>query len=465
MKKQYPTETLDIQIQTIDPRGYGYAYYQHPAPKGQSGKSLHIYVPATVPGDKVRVSIPNAKGRKKAIVPYDELLEASPDRDKERRHTSGTTGGSPLQYMNYDAQLRYKTNLVKQYLDEAAFAPSCVQPIIGMDEPERYRNKMELSFGSDGALGMHEQGNFRRVLDMEDSILAPEIMVEVKHWVSTWQKKFNLSGYNKETQTGLLRNLLLRYSFATGELMVVLYATEGPGQYSKAVEELTEGLKAAFPQLASLQWLVDASISEGRHAEEIHILAGRDYIHEELKGFKFRLWPDTFFQANPVQAEQLVDLALQMAEVNSTMRVLDLFCGVGTFSLPLARQAKELAGIEIVENSILSAKRNAADNEIYNTHFIVSDARRGLAELKETWGLPDLLLLDPPRGGAGGKVMRAIGRFGTEKVIYVSCNPKSLADDLKWLREFGYQLVTVQPVDQFPHTTHVECVVLLEKVK
>lgn len=195
-----------------------------------------------------------------------------------------------------------------------------------------------------------------------------------------------------------------------------------------------------------------------------HIPYGRDYINDELNGFKYRVWPETFFQANPVQAEKLVELALEMADVNQDMRVLDLFCGVGTFSLPLAANSKELAGIEIVDMSIQSAIRNAKDNGLANTYFMTSDARKGLIELKDTWGLPDLLLLDPPRSGADGKVMRSIGRFGTDKIVYVSCAPKSLADDLVWLREFGYELVTVQPVDQFPHTTHVECVALMSRV-
>lgn len=159
----------------------------------------------------------------------------------------------------------------------------------------------------------------------------------------------------------------------------------------------------------------------------------------------------------------MVDYALEMADVNDDMRVLDLFCGVGTFSLPFASRSKELAGIEIVETSIESAKRNAKDNGLDNTFFMASDARRGMKELPEIWGQPDLLLLDPPRSGAGGKVMRSIGRLGTDKVVYVSCNPKCLAEDLVWLRDFGYELKTVQPIDQFPHTPHVETVVLLTR--
>ncbi|MDE1549918.1 23S rRNA (uracil(1939)-C(5))-methyltransferase RlmD [Jeotgalibaca caeni] len=464
MKKMvYPTEVLEVTIERIDPKGYGYARYIHPPDKGSNGKHLNINVTNVVPGDVVRVTIENAKGRNKAYVDYDELIKPGPSRNLEIPTHTAVSGGTPLQYMHYANQLEYKMDMVKGYLEEAGFDPSLVQPIIGMDEPNRYRNKMELTFGSNGELGMHQQGNFRRVIDLEDSILAPKVMVEVKHVISQWQKDYQLPGYDKTTQSGVLRNLLMRTSFATGELMVVLYAVEAPSTLSEAVSDLTERLTSQFDQLVSLQWIEHAAAVERIQADATHILHGRDYINDELNGFKYRIWPDTFFQANPVQAEKLVELALEMADVNEEMRVLDLFCGVGTFSLPFAKRSKELAGIEIVENSILSARRNAKDNGLDNTYFMVNDARVGLIELKETWGQPDLLVLDPPRSGAGGKVMRSIGRFGTDKIIYVSCSPKSLAEDLIWLKDFGYELITVQPVDQFPHTTHVECVVLMEK--
>ncbi len=464
-KKRYPTETLEVTIEFINPNGYGYARYIHPPDRGSNGKHLNINVTNVVPGDVVRVTVENAKGRSKAVVEYDELLKAGPTRNLDVPIHEAISGGTPLQYMLYDAQLEYKSNMVKDYLKESGFDPALVQPIIGMENPERYRNKMELTFGATGELGMHQQGNFRNVIDLEDSILAPKVMVEIKHVLGQWQKDYNFPGYDKDEKSGLLRNLLLRTSFVTKEIMVVVYATKAPSELQAAVDDLVERLTSKFENLVSLQWVEHKEAVERIQADETYILHGRDYINDELNGFKYRIWPDTFFHANPVQAEKLVELALEMANVNSDMKVLDLFCGVGTFSLPLARNSKELAGIEIVENSIISARRNAKDNGLDNTFFMTSDARTGLKELRDVWGQPDMLLLDPPRSGAGGKVMRSIGRYGTDKIVYVSCAPKSLAEDLVWLREFGYELVTVQPVDQFPHTTHVECVVLMEKVK
>ena len=463
--KDYPTEILDIEITDFDEKGRGYAEYYHPPKRdGQLGKKLQLMVNRAIPGDKVRVTVPNAKGRCKAAVDYDELLTPSPDRNPDISVDIEKSGGAPLQYMNYEAQLDYKMKKVAGYLDEAGFDLSTLQPILAMKNPTRYRNKMDLTFGVGGEIGMHRAGNYHQIIDMKDSILAPKEMVAVKEVVSQWQKDYNLSGYNKDTKEGILRNLLIRKSFATGELMVVLYAAEDLQEIEEAILDLKERLVKEFPTLASFLYAKHTNISDSVQSEQTDIIYGRDFIYDELNGFTYRIWPDTFFQASAEQAEKMVACALDMAQVDKDMRVLELFCGVGTFSLPFAQAAKELAGIEIVESSILSARRNAKDNGIDNTYFLVSDARRGMKEIKETWGQPDILLLDPPRSGAGGKVMRAIGRLGTEKVIYISCNPKTLVEDIKRLEEFGYELARVQPVDQFSHTLHVETIALIQKM-
>jgi 23S rRNA (uracil1939-C5)-methyltransferase len=199
-------------------------------------------------------------------------------------------------------------------------------------------------------------------------------------------------------------------------------------------------------------------------AEQTHVLDGRDFIYDELAGFRYRLWYDTFFQVNPVQAEKLIELALEFGKPRKADTVIDLFCGVGTFSLPFARRVETLAGVEIVEKSVESARRNARDNGIDNATFLAADARRGIDRVLERFGRPDLLLLDPPRSGAGGKVMRKIGRAKPKRIVYVSCNPDTLASDIAQLAQFGYTLHTVQPVDMFPHTVHVETVVLITRV-
>lgn len=463
VKNTHPTEVLDIEIQSLTTKGEGFSRYIHPADRGSNGKHLKLYVRNTVPGDIVRVTVSNAKGRRRAALDYDELLKPSPQRNLAIPLDRGRSAGAPLQYMTYASQLQYKEGWVQEAFQEAGFGEVPIEPIIGMEDPNRYRNKMELTFSSHGHLGMHQQGDYQTIIDLEDSILAPEIMVEIKETISLWQARHQLPGYHKDLHQGLLRNLMIRESHARGEVMVVIYATESPESYPEARADLVRTLTQEFPQLASLQWHVHQDIGDRIGSDKKFILSGRDFIYDELAGFTYRIWPETFFQANAVQAEEIVRQVLDMAQVDKTMRVLDLFCGVGTFSLPLARASKDLAGIEIVPASIEAARRNTQDNQVDNTFFLVSDARSGLKQLPDLWGLPDLLVLDPPRGGAGGKVMRAIGRMEPEKIIYVSCNPKSLAQDLKWLPVYGYEIQTIQPVDQFCHTAHVESIVLMRK--
>lgn len=467
IKKQiYPTEALEVEISQYDHQGNGVAVYRHPPINdGPFGKKLIITVPDTVIGDQVQVTVPNAKGRRRATVQYDQVIKWSDDRISEKSSTQRQAGGTPWRYMDYQAQLNYKENQIKGYLTELGFDSETVLPIIGMETPYHYRNKMELTFGEDGAIGMHAQGNYQMIIDMQESLLAPQWMIDAKNIVSSWQVDHQIPSYNKETKNGVLRQLMLRYSKATGESMVAIFATEPAETYQRESKELVERLTAVFPDISSIIWCLNDGIADKTDSTETAVLYGRDYIYDQLCGFQYRLWFDTFFQPNPIQAEKMVETALEYSHVDETMRVLDLFCGVGSFSLPFAKQASALAGIEIVPASIASAKRNAHDNGLDNTYFIAQDARSGMSEVEATWGRPDLVLLDPPRSGAGGKVMRRIGRLQTERIIYVSCNPKTMAQDIVWLKDFGYQLAKVQPIDQFPHTQHVECIVLLESVR
>ncbi|MBG9986266.1 23S rRNA (uracil(1939)-C(5))-methyltransferase RlmD [Facklamia sp. DSM 111018] len=463
-RNDFPTEVLDVTIQDLDHKGFGFARYVHAPDRGSNGKGLKLFIPNTIPGDKVRVTVENAKGRRSAQIPhYDELLEPSPDRNQAIPYKQANSGGTPLVFMNYEAQLEVKENLVKKALADKEIDPSLVQPIMGMKDPFRYRNKMELTFGKAGELGMHEIGNYKKVIDLDDSAIAPEIMVAIKKVVSQWQEDYQLSGYDKDLVMGDLKNLMMRRSFTTHEVMVVLVANGLLEDYQSASQELVTRLSQQFPEIKSIIWLEKETVRGEHPVERPRLLYGRDYIQDELKGYRYKIRYNTFFQASSLQAEKMIDCALSYAQVNQNMRVVDLFCGIGTFSLPFAAKAKELAGIELVENSILSARENATRAELHNTRFIVADAKEGLEQLKEEWPTTDLLIINPPRGGGGRKLMRRIGRYGAEKIVYISCNPRTLADDLAWLAEFDYEPQIIQPIDQFPHTLHVECVVLMSR--
>ena len=368
------------------------------------------------------------------------------------------------QHWTYEGQLHHKTDFVKKVIEKQGFDPNLVKNTIGADQPWHYRNKMEFTFAKDGSMGLHEQGNFRKIISLETCLIAGKEMVEAAMEVAKWAKDHNLKGYDKEAHEGLLRHLMVRQSFETDEIMLGVFATKPHTDLEEAVNDLVDRITERHPNVKSLLWLENTLWADRAQAEHVEVLAGRDFIYDELLGYRYRLWYDTFFQTNPKQAAKLVELALEMAQPKKHEKMIDLFCGVGTFSLPFASRVGELAGVEIVETSIESAKRNAEDNDIDNTYFLAADARRGIDQVLEKFGAPELLLLDPPRSGAGGKVMRRIGRAQPERIVYVSCNPETFAIDIKELLPFGYELKKVQPVDMFPQTVHVELVAVLERV-
>ena len=455
-------ETFKTTITYIDKKGVGRAEVWRDT--GQiNPKKLKLNIPHTIPGEKVKVTVENPD-RKWARVTADEILEPSAERIEAKCPHFELCGGCVFQHWHYNGQLRAKTEYVQKCFQDQGFDKSLVQDTIGTDSPWRYRNKMEFTFGSDGSLGMHEQGNFRRIIDLETCLIAGETTEATMLEISDWAKAHQLPGYNKDKHEGLLRHLMIRESYATGEVMLGVFATERPnGKLQAIADDLTNRITSKFKQVKSLIWFVNKDWADRTQAEEQFVLAGRDFIYDEMSGYRYRLWYDTFFQTNPRQAEKLVELAIELANPTESETMIDLFCGVGTFSLPFASRVKKLIGVEIVEKSIESAIRNAEDNGIHNTHFIAKDARRGFDQVIEEFGSPDLLMLDPPRSGAGGKVMRRIGRAQPNRIVYVSCNPESLAIDLKELIQFGYQIDQVQPIDLFPHTVHVETICLMSK--
>lgn len=462
--KEQKSVTFTTKIHSLDKKGSGMGLAYRDT-GGNLPRKLKLNIPQTLIGEEVEVTVPNADGRKRATVMPDKILTPHPERTTPPCPHFELCGGCVWQHWEYPGQLAYKADFVKSHLKRHDFDTSVVRDTIGMEHPFEFRNKMEFTFSKEGRLGLHELGNFRNIIDLDTCLISSEDMVTVMRIVSDWAAEYSLPGYDKDTNSGLLRHLRLRQSQVTGELMAALFATESPdGGLSDAVNALVMRLTSEVESIESLMWMENRDIADVAQAddEDIHLLHGRTYIHEEMSGYTYRVWYDTFFQTNPTQAEKLVDLAIEMADVKEHESMIDLFCGVGTFSLPFASRVKSLAGVEIVESSIESAKRNALDNDIQNTYFLAKDARRGMDEVLETWGTPDLLLLDPPRSGAGGKVMRRIGRLGTDRVVYVSCNPETFAEDITWLREFGYTLKNVQPVDLFPHSAHVEIVSVLE---
>ncbi|CAM3939861.1 23S rRNA (uracil(1939)-C(5))-methyltransferase RlmD [Alkalicoccus chagannorensis] len=456
------SQTFTAEITDLDRKGSGRAAVWRENEKGFMSK-LKLTLPQTLPGEKVEAVVERPDKKRWWTFP-DQIIEPSAERTKAPCPHFDRCGGCVWQHWQYRYQLQHKTEEVRSMLARQGFEPALVEETIGMEDPWHYRNKMEFTFSPEGRLGMHEQGNFRSIVELHTCLIAGESMVRAAMTIAAWAERHDLPGYDKDAHDGLLRHVLLRQSFDTGEVMAGIVATEAPdGRLAPLVDALKQEIEEHHPEVKSFLWLENTDWADRVQAESLHLLAGRDFIYDTMAGFRFRLWHDTFFQTNPFQAEKLVELALHAAEPQPHERMIDLFCGVGTFSLPFASRVNQLAGIEIVPASIASAERNAEENGLTNTTFLAKDARNGIDEMLQSFGIPELLMLDPPRSGAGGKVMRRIGRSAPQRIVYVSCNPETFAEDIAQLVPYGYELDYVQPVDLFPHTVHVELVALLRK--
>lgn len=372
----------------------------------------------------------------------------------------GPCGGCLWQDLDYPAQLRAKQAIVVESLRPLGGPERIdVRSIIG-GEPWYYRNKMEFAFQPPGRLGLHRRGRWDEIEDLRTCFLQSPRTVDLLTEVREFVRAHGLSCYDPRTHQGLLRHLIVREGKATGELLVaVVTATDRFPQ----VGELARVLAARHPELTGFLWAANPSKGDAVSVRGVEVVYGRPYIVERLRGFTFKLGLLTFFQTNTAQAERMIDLVGEFAALRGDEHILDLFCGVGTFALALAAQAQEVIGIEAVPAAVEAARENAALNGVTNARFETADARHVEQTLAAgTW--PDVLVLDPPRAGAGPRLMQAIGRLAPRRVIYISCNLATLVPDLRALLPAGYEVGAVQPIDLFPQTDHVECVVLLERV-
>jgi 23S rRNA (uracil1939-C5)-methyltransferase len=330
---------------------------------------------------------------------------------------------------------------------------------VRMAAPWYYRNKMEFSFHPDG-LGLHRRGAFDKIVPIETCLLeSPRTNIMLAEF-DAFARSSGLSASDPRTHTGMLRQVVIREAKGTGQVMAALVtaAPEVP-----RLRALAGRLMAAVPELVSVVHGVNAGMSDGAALTGVTVVAGQPYIHEVLAGLTFRIGLETFFQTNTAQAERLVAAVDACAGLRGGETVFDLYCGVGTFALALARRTARVHGIEIVPAAIEAARENAALNGLGNTTFAAGDVRRRLPEAAAQWGRSDVLILDPPRSGAGARVMRKVAAAGAPRIIYVSCNPTTLAPDLRELVAAGYAVRRAQPLDLFPHTYHVDGVVLAER--
>ncbi len=425
---------------------------------GGNGVARHdgyvVFVAGAVPGDRVRAVVGKAK-RAYAEARTVEVLEPSPDRIPPLAHHPG----APWQVLPYERQLEFKASHVRDALERIGKLEGFeLEPIVPAGEQWRYRNKLEYSFGTgpDGELvcGFHAPGRWDEIVPMDDCLLASERSNEAREEVLAWARAQGLGAWDRREQRGLLRNLVVREGRRTGELQVRLVTSPG------AID--TDSLIDAV-RCDGLLWTRQDQLGESSTGGDTVLLSGTPQLREQIRGLDFLVSPEAFFQTNTEMAERLYELAAEYAGLRGHERVFDLYCGIGTIGLTLAARARELVGVEIVEPAVADAIENARLNDILNARFYAGDIRLAMRELVEQAGRPDVVVVDPPRAGLSAKVVRRILEASPSRIVYVSCNPTTLAPNAAQMVEAGYRLARVRPVDMFPQTPHIESVALLER--
>ena len=445
--------TLEIEDCGIDGEGIGKA------------DGFTVFVKDAVIGDTVTAKIIKAK-KNYGYGRLMEVLKPSPYRVEPKCEFARQCGGCQLQALSYDQQLVFKTNKVKGHLERiGGFTDIPMEPIIGMDELFHYRNKAQFPVGrnKEGKIvtGFYA-GRTHNIIENRDCALGVAENKEVLDRVIAHMEKYGIEPYNEATGKGLVRHVLIRYGYFTKEVMVCLILN---GNKIPKEEQLVKSL-CEIPGMTSITINVNKKHSNVILGEEIRLLWGQEYITDRIGDISYQISPLSFYQVNPMQTQKLYAKALEYADLHGQETVWDLYCGIGTISLFLAQKAKFVRGVEIVPAAIENAKENAKLNGLENTEFFVGKAEQVLPrEYKKNGVYADVIVVDPPRKGCDETLLETMIEMNPERIVYVSCDSATLARDLKYLCERGYELRKVCPVDQFGMTVHVETVVLLSHKK
>ncbi|MAE28425.1 MAG: 23S rRNA (uracil(1939)-C(5))-methyltransferase RlmD [Planctomycetota bacterium] len=423
-----------------------------------------------VPGARVRAEVTKRRGQRIRARLLEVLVE-SPEAVDARCEHFGTCGGCTLQALDYGVQLEHLREHVSGAFAAEGLADVAVERVLPCDDPWAYRNKMDFTFGTqrwvvvgeqgdkprDFALGLHVGGLYRKVVDIDACPIqfagADEILADVRRLC----RAQGLVPWDVVEHTGLLRHVVLRKGMATGEIMVLLVtATEAAAEIQPLVAELVR----LHPEITTVVQGIHGRAAAVATGDQYLNLHGAGFIHDQLGGLIFRLSAASFFQTNTAQAERLFEVVINAARLTGSEQVLDLYCGTGVISLLLAGRARQVVGLELVEEAVRDARLNAQANDIHNVSFLAGDVL--VALLDPQTAAPDVIVVDPPRAGLHPKVIPAILERAPRRLVYVSCNAKSAARDAALLVAGGYHPGPIQPVDLFPHTPHVECVFSFE---
>lgn len=462
-------EQYEIQIEDLGNNGEGIG----------RAEGIAVFVQGAIPGDRILAEITQTK-KSYAKGELREIISPSPVRREPACSYAGECGGCDLQSMNYEGQLALKKKWVMDRLERiGGVVDPKVMDVIGMENPWYYRNKVQYTAGRISGrekklrgcnLGFNKRMS-HEVIDCESCMLQVETAERIARAVREYVKETKIPIYDEKTATGVLRHLVIKTAFGTGEIMVILVATERRipevelliDKIHDSLEDPVTGedLKGRDYSFASLILNVNKQKSGPAMGKENITLAGKPTIKDHLMGMDFEISPLSFYQVNPVQTEKLYRKAIEYAALTGEENVLDLYCGVGTIGLFLARNAKRVIGIESVKAAVIDANRNATINGIVNAEYICGRAEEELPKLTSQGVQADLVILDPPRAGCDPALLAAVAEAGPRRIVYVSCDPATLARDIKILTQNGYHFVEAQPVDMFPHTVHVESIILM----
>jgi len=422
-----------------------------------------VFVRGSLPGDRLRVRLHEVRARYGRGV-IESVEEPSPDRVPAPCPYFGRCGGCRLQHLGYPAQLAFKEKQVRDCLERlGGLGAFELRPILPAPDPYGYRNKMEFTVAGVGGapvIGLHEADRYDVVLDIDRCLLQSDTMNELLQEVRGQARARGLSVYDQDTEQGLLRFVTLREGRGTGERMVNVVAA------APDVESLTpvaEAIKARVPSTASVVLNVNAKKASVAVGSEEHLLVGGDHITERIGDVAFQVSANSFFQTNTVQAERLFAVIAEACELTGSETVMDLYSGTGAISLLLARRCRRVYGIELSPAAVADAVRNAGANAIDNCTFLSGEVRYVLPRLLDEGVHADVVVADPPRAGFHPKALTALAALKPERLVYVSCNPSTLARDVGELARDGYRLEWVQPVDMFPQTPHIEAVARLRR--
>ena len=435
-----------------------------------------VFVPYGAPGDIADIKI-DRKKHSYAQGHIERLVKPSDIRTEPRCSHFGTCGGCRWQHLPYEFQLKCKQQQVVDALERIAKIPlPGISPIKGSPEIWEYRNKLEYTFSNKkwltfdqlrsgeefpdrDAAGFHIPGAFDKVLDIDRCHLQHDFSNRLRLFVKDYGKRNGLTFYDLRNNTGLLRTLMVRTA-STGQIMAVMVFGQDDPQ---AIKGLLDAVRAEFPEITSLLYVINLKVNDTIGDQEVLTHSGTDFIYEEMEGLRFRVGPKSFYQTNSLGAYELYKVARDFAGLTGSELVYDLYTGTGTIANFVSRNARQVIGIEYVPEAIEDAKVNSAENGIENTLFYAGDMKDVLTdEFIDRHGVPDVMIVDPPRAGMHQDVVDVILRAKPGRIVYVSCNPATQARDLALLHQL-YDVTAVQPVDMFPHTQHVENVVRLER--